>query len=128
MENKTLAYDAGNGVVGSLINKTFTLRKTRLWRLSYFAQLICHARRQRHLRVNEQRTDSALIQSIVAVAVRAARSKDSRPTLLRGIIATHSIPAGGGCRHEQRNGEMLDTTDAHSEGKCDLRRVALPPP
>lgn len=39
----------------------------------------------------------------------------------RGIIATHSIPAGGGCRHEQRNGEMLDTTDAHSEG--DATRV-----
>ena len=54
--------------------------------------------------------------SIVAVPVRAASDEDSRPTSSRGILAAHSNHAGGGCRHEQRNGEMRGTTDAHSEG------------
>jgi hypothetical protein len=53
-------------------------------------QSIAHARRARHLRVNEQRTDSVLLKSIVAAQVCARREAEIGDLLCPVDHSTHS--------------------------------------
>lgn len=53
-------------------------------------QSIAHARRARHLRVNEQRTDSVPVKSIVAVVMCTRREAETHDLLCPVAQVTHS--------------------------------------
>ena len=60
------------------------------WLSMMCPQPIAHARRARHLRVNEQRTDSVPVKSIVAVVMCARREAGTHDLLCPVAKVTHS--------------------------------------